>query len=76
MFLFFKEINALLSGQLTEEDEAAVDEELAAILSEQIPDVPTQEPDVSIEEDVEEPSPEKGINIDICEIKYFIFFFF
>lgn len=46
VLLFSQEINILLSGQLTEEDEAAVDEELANILAEDMPEVPTQEPEV------------------------------
>lgn len=47
-----------MSGELTAEDEAAVDDELAAILSEEMPEVPYQEPDVKVE-DTEEPL-EKG----------------
>lgn len=43
----FQEINAIISGNLTEEDEEAVDEEFAAILSEQMPEVPESE--VSVE---------------------------
>lgn len=35
-----QEISAIISGNLTEEDEEAVDEEFAAILSEQMPEVP------------------------------------
>lgn len=56
--LILQEINELLSGQLTEEDEAAVEEELAAIINDEMPEVPKQEPDVV--EDVKEPSPQKG----------------
>lgn len=48
-----------MSGQLTEEDEAAVDEELAAILNEEMPEVPAETPDV-IDEVVDEPLAEKG----------------
>lgn len=70
-FCWFKEINELLSGQLTDEDEAAVDEELAAILSEDMPQVPQQEPEIIVEEPeiiVEEPSPEQGkVNSYFCD---------
>jgi len=37
------EISNLLSGELTQEDDDAVEEELAAILKEQMPDVPSSE---------------------------------
>ncbi|KAJ3645379.1 hypothetical protein Zmor_023045 [Zophobas morio] len=40
-----EEINALLSGGLTEEDEAAVEDELAEIISQSLPTVPIQEPE-------------------------------
>lgn len=51
---FFQEINLLLSGQLTEDDESAVDEEFAAILADELgdkvademPEVPTENPEV------------------------------
>lgn len=59
MFIF-QEINALLSGELTEEDEAAVDDELEAILNEQMPDAPKHEPEVEDTTVVEEPTPKKG----------------
>lgn len=48
-----------MSGELTEEDEQAVDEELAAILSEQLPDVPGLNPEFETEND-EKLSPQKG----------------
>ncbi|KAK9887882.1 hypothetical protein WA026_000186 [Henosepilachna vigintioctopunctata] len=38
-----QEISAMISGSLTEEDEEAVDAELAAIISEQMPDVPEEQ---------------------------------
>lgn len=37
----FKEISNLLSGLLTEEDEQAVEDELADILKQQLPEVPS-----------------------------------
>lgn len=40
-----EEINALLSGALTEEDEAAVEAELDEIIHQQLPDVPTAKED-------------------------------
>ncbi|XP_018577364.1 charged multivesicular body protein 6-A [Anoplophora glabripennis] len=43
------EINALLSGRLTEEDEEAVEQELADIINEQLPEVPSGEPVVDKE---------------------------
>ncbi|VEN46435.1 unnamed protein product [Callosobruchus maculatus] len=56
------EINELLSGQLTEEDEDAVEEELTNILKEQLPNVPIDEPtgDGEIEEEETVPVKEKG----------------
>lgn len=69
MWLFFKEINALLSGQLTEEDEEAVEEELAAILSEKLPEIPKQEPEIIITEHIEEPSPEQGMFLGDLSVK-------
>ncbi|CAH1954561.1 unnamed protein product [Acanthoscelides obtectus] len=56
------EINELLSGQLTQEDEDAVEEELTNILKEQLPDVPIEEPtgDVDAEEEEKVPAKEKG----------------
>ncbi|KAG5869039.1 hypothetical protein JTB14_017067 [Gonioctena quinquepunctata] len=45
------EISDLLSGKLTDEDEEAVEEELAAIISEQLPKVPTEEPAAQDEEE-------------------------
>ncbi|XP_060522928.1 charged multivesicular body protein 6-B [Cylas formicarius] len=38
------EISSLLSGVLTQEDEEAVEDELAQILKEEMPDVPSEEP--------------------------------
>ncbi|XP_018319065.1 charged multivesicular body protein 6-A [Agrilus planipennis] len=38
-----QEINALLSGNLTEEDEEAVEDELNKILEEQLPNIPAEE---------------------------------
>ncbi|XP_056645338.1 charged multivesicular body protein 6-A isoform X1 [Diorhabda sublineata] len=46
------EINELLSGQLTEEDEAAVEEELAAIINEEMPAVPSEQPQMETHEDI------------------------
>ncbi|KAL3272388.1 hypothetical protein HHI36_013865 [Cryptolaemus montrouzieri] len=46
------EINAIISGNLTEEDEEAVDEELAAIISEQMPVLP--EDDITVEPELPE----------------------
>ncbi|XP_044252388.1 charged multivesicular body protein 6-B isoform X2 [Tribolium madens] len=40
-----EEINALLSGGLTEEDEAAVEDELAEIISQSLPSVPEDKPE-------------------------------
>lgn len=39
-----EEINALLSGGLSEEDEAAVEDELDEIINEQLPNIPIEEP--------------------------------
>lgn len=53
------EINQLLSGELTEEDEAAVEAELDEILQKQLPDVPIGEPEREVEEpkvEVDEPT--------------------
>lgn len=52
------EINALLSGELTEEDEAAVEAELDQILEQQLPNVPSEQLPAA---DVEEAEPEKGV---------------
>lgn len=41
--LLLQEISTLLSGGLTAEDEDAVENELAEILKEQMPDIPTEE---------------------------------
>nr|CAI5861442.1 unnamed protein product [Callosobruchus analis] len=56
------EITELLSGQLTEEDEDAVEEELTNILKEQLPNVPIEEPtgDGENEEEDTVPAREKG----------------
>ncbi|KAJ8953605.1 hypothetical protein NQ318_003029 [Aromia moschata] len=43
------EINELLSGRLTDEDEEEVEKELADIISEQLPEVPTENPAGNIE---------------------------
>lgn len=56
-----REIDDLISGQLTEEDEEAVEAELEAILdvSDQLPDVPKERlPDIQ-EETPEKPQKEK-----------------
>nr|XP_023013767.1 charged multivesicular body protein 6-B [Leptinotarsa decemlineata]XP_023013768.1 charged multivesicular body protein 6-B [Leptinotarsa decemlineata] len=45
------EINELLSGKLTDEDEAAVEEELAAIITEQLPEVPSEDPVPQVEKE-------------------------
>ncbi|CAH1103164.1 unnamed protein product [Psylliodes chrysocephalus] len=55
------EINELLSGQLTDEDEAAVEDELAAIISEEMPAVPSQEPEVQANESAEEDEKDQEI---------------
>ncbi|CAH0564662.1 unnamed protein product [Brassicogethes aeneus] len=59
-----EEINAILSGNLTQEDEDAVEDELAEILKQEMPEIPTEKPDVIEEgedvEMVEEESPKKG----------------
>lgn len=39
-----EEINALLGSNLTDEDEQAVEDELAGIIEEQLPEVPSTEP--------------------------------
>ncbi|XP_015838517.1 charged multivesicular body protein 6-B isoform X1 [Tribolium castaneum] len=41
-----EEINALLSGGLTEEDEAAVEDELAEIIGQSLPNVPEDKPEI------------------------------
>ncbi|CAG9816999.1 unnamed protein product [Phaedon cochleariae] len=46
------EINDLLTGQLTEEDEEAVEAELAAIISEEMPEVPSVEPIPQMDKDI------------------------
>ncbi|XP_019880965.1 charged multivesicular body protein 6 [Aethina tumida] len=51
-----EEINAMLSGTLTDEDEQAVEEELAEILSKQMPEVPETKLET---EEVEEGEKEK-----------------
>ncbi|CAH1260992.1 unnamed protein product [Diabrotica balteata] len=48
------EINDLLSGQLTDEDEAAVEEELAGLIEQEMPAVPSEEPRVEVNEEEEE----------------------
>ncbi|XP_072377599.1 charged multivesicular body protein 6-A-like [Diabrotica undecimpunctata] len=48
------EINELLSGQLTDEDEAAVEEELAGLIEQEMPAVPSEEPRVEVNEEEEE----------------------
>jgi charged multivesicular body protein 6 len=54
-----EEINALLMGGLTEEDETAVEDELAEMISQSLPSVPSEEPEQM--EGVEVPeSPVKG----------------
>jgi charged multivesicular body protein 6 len=40
-----EEINALLMGGLTEEDETAVEDELAEMISQSLPSVPSEEPE-------------------------------
>lgn len=59
------EINALLTGALTEEDEAAVEAELDEILEEQLPEVPKEElPTVEPEEDRQRV---KGTKFEFCK---------
>lgn len=41
--MLLQEISSLLSGGLTAEDEDAVENELAEILKEQMPDIPSEE---------------------------------
>ncbi|EFA09032.1 charged multivesicular body protein 6-B isoform X2 [Tribolium castaneum] len=53
-----EEINALLSGGLTEEDEAAVEDELAEIIGQSLPNVPEDKPEI-ISEVPESPIKEK-----------------
>ncbi|XP_050499214.1 charged multivesicular body protein 6-A [Diabrotica virgifera virgifera] len=48
------EINELLSGQLTDEDEAAVEEELAGMIEQEMPSVPSEEPKVEVNEEESE----------------------
>lgn len=55
------EINALLSGELTEEDEAAVEAELDEILEQQLPDVPKEQ---LLAPEPEEKQRAKGTSID------------
>ncbi|XP_066254964.1 charged multivesicular body protein 6-A [Euwallacea similis] len=45
------EISSLLSGGLTDEDEEAVEDELAAILKEQMPNVPSDDVHIQYEEE-------------------------
>lgn len=56
------EISSLLSGVLTEEDEDAVEDELAEILRQEMPDVPTEKVvigDGELTEEIEEEKPAK-----------------
>lgn len=53
-----EEINAMLSGALTEEDEAAVEAELDEILEQQLPSVPRE---ALSSGETEEAEPEKGL---------------
>lgn len=64
------EINALLSGALTEEDEAAVEAELDDILEQQLPNVPKEELPSA---DTEEAEPEKGLKFKKNHIYFRIF---
>lgn len=65
-----EEINQLLSGALTEEDEAAVEAELDEILEQQLPNVPSEElPSAKPESPVQE---EKGKGKDRSKSACFI----
>lgn len=66
-----EEINALLSGALTEEDEAAVEAELDEIIHQQLPDVPTAKEDEIGEPTLPEvpTTPLEGTYICNCSLK-------
>ncbi|PZC86539.1 charged multivesicular body protein 6-A [Helicoverpa armigera] len=64
-----KEIDELISGQLTEEDDDAVEAELEAILDvgDQLPDVPTEDlPEVAKEREPEKPQRVKKTPVKIA----------
>ncbi|XP_022830550.1 charged multivesicular body protein 6-A [Spodoptera litura] len=64
-----REIDELISGQLTEEDEDAVEAELEAILDvgDQLPDVPTEDlPEIPKEKEQEKPQKVKKTAIKIA----------
>lgn len=61
------EINALLSGALTEEDEAVVEEELDELLRQQLPNVPS-ETIRSIETEEPELEPQKGLFFCVVQL--------
>lgn len=64
-----KEIDELISGQLTEEDEDAVEAELEAILDvgDQLPDVPTEDlPEIPKEKEQEKPQKVKRTPVKLA----------
>ncbi|KAF9815407.1 hypothetical protein SFRURICE_011559 [Spodoptera frugiperda] len=64
-----KEIDELISGQLTEEDEDAVEAELEAILDvgDQLPDVPTEDlPEIPKEKEQEKPQKVKKTPVKLA----------
>ncbi|KAF9414859.1 hypothetical protein HW555_007328 [Spodoptera exigua] len=64
-----REIDELISGQLTEEDEDAVEAELEAILDvgDQLPDVPTEDlPEIAKEREQEKPQKVKKTPVKIA----------
>lgn len=64
-----KEIDELISGQLTEEDEDAVEAELEAILDvgDQLPDVPTEDlPEIPKEKEQETPQKVKRTPVKLA----------